>query len=47
MKGNVDVDGYIKATENISDKTGSMQEMREVYNDHKHGNSPLPTEPME
>ncbi|WP_228202662.1 phage baseplate assembly protein [Acinetobacter baumannii] len=47
MKGNVDVDGYIKATEDISDKTGSMQEMREVYNDHKHGNSPPPTEPME
>ncbi len=47
MKGNVDVDGYIKATEDISDKTGSMQEMRDAYNPHTHGNSPPPSEPME
>ncbi len=47
MKGNVDVDGYIKATQDISDKKGSMQEMRDAYNPHTHGNSPPPSKPME
>ncbi|MCE6628016.1 phage baseplate assembly protein domain-containing protein [Acinetobacter pittii] len=31
----------------VFDKNGSMQEMRDAYNPHTHGNSPPPSEPME
>ncbi|MGK7668299.1 phage baseplate assembly protein domain-containing protein, partial [Acinetobacter baumannii] len=30
----------------VFDKEGSMQEMRDIYNKHKHGNTPIPTEQM-
>ncbi|QNX16051.1 phage baseplate assembly protein [Acinetobacter seifertii] len=31
---------------NVLDQKGSMQAMRDIYNKHKHGNTPTPTEPM-
>ncbi|PAT63074.1 phage baseplate assembly protein [Psychrobacter sp. JB193] len=40
---NLEVDGNIKATGDVSDKAGSMQSMREAYNIHGHtaeGTSP-------
>ena len=49
MTGNVEIIGGLKVLENIesegevSDKTGSMQAMRDAYNPHTHGNSPLPS----
>jgi len=30
----------------VIDKTGSMQDMRDAYNKHKHGSSPTPDQPM-
>ena len=30
----------------VIDQKGSMQEMRDTYNSHKHGNSPTPDKPM-
>ncbi|MBJ8502299.1 phage baseplate assembly protein domain-containing protein [Acinetobacter pittii] len=30
----------------VIDKKGSMREMRDIYNKHKHGNTPTPTEEM-
>ncbi|MBO2842474.1 phage baseplate assembly protein domain-containing protein [Acinetobacter baumannii] len=30
----------------VFDKEGSMQEMRDIYNKHKYGNTPIPTEQM-
>ncbi|WP_333663196.1 phage baseplate assembly protein domain-containing protein [Acinetobacter sp.] len=53
MTGNVEIVGGLKVSENIesdgevSDKTGSMQAMREAYNEHKHGNSPTALPLME
>ncbi len=40
IKSNVslEVDGDIKATGDVSDKAGTMQAMRQVYNTHGHGN---------
>jgi phage baseplate assembly protein V len=35
IKANVDIDGTLTATE-VNDKTGSMQAMREVHNEHTH-----------
>ena len=49
MTGNVEIIGGLKVLENIesegevSDKTGSMQAMRDAYNPHTHGNSPPPS----
>ena len=46
--GDVDIDGKVKASGNIqsdaevSDKTGTMQTMRNQYNAHKHGPTPPP-----
>ncbi len=31
---------------NVLDQKSSMQAMRDIYNKHKHGNTPTPTEPM-
>ena len=31
---------------NVLDQKGSMQAMRDIYNKHKHGNTPTPTEPI-
>ena len=53
MMGNVEIIGGLKVLENIesegevSDKTGSMQAMRDAYNPHTHGNSPPPSALME
>ena len=53
MMGNVEIIGGLKVSENIeskgevSDKTGSMQQMRVTYNIHTHGNSPPPSALME
>ena len=53
MMGNVEIIGGLKISENIeskgevSDKTGSMQQMRVTYNIHTHGNTPIPSAPME
>ena len=53
MMGNVEIIGGLKVSENIeskgevSDKTGSMQAMRDAYNPHTHGNSPPPSALME
>ena len=53
MMGNVEIIGGLKVLENIeskgevSDKTGSMQQMRVTYNIHTHGNTPIPSAPME
>lgn len=54
MKGDVEiVDGGltvekdIKSKAEISDKKGSMQGMRDVYNPHVHGNSPQTSSKME
>lgn len=46
MVGDVEVDGDFKANK-VSDDSGSMQDMRQTYNGHKHGNTPLPTLLME
>ncbi|MBF7683905.1 phage baseplate assembly protein [Acinetobacter sp. B5B] len=40
IKGDLFVDGQIK------DKTGTMQQIREIYNNHNHGNSPVPNQKM-
>ena len=53
MLGDVEIIGGLKVSENIEsekevlDKTGSMQLMRDVYNEHLHGNSPPAAPPME
>ncbi|MEG2263728.1 MAG: phage baseplate assembly protein [Acinetobacter sp.] len=53
IKGNTEIEGGLKVTEGIeagedvSDKTGSMQGMRDVYNPHVHGNSPQTSSKME
>ncbi|EHU1483098.1 phage baseplate assembly protein [Acinetobacter baumannii] len=40
-------DGDLHVTKGqVFDKKGSMQEMRDIYNKHKHGNTPTPTETM-
>ncbi|ENX20200.1 hypothetical protein F892_03123 [Acinetobacter vivianii] len=54
MKGDVEIIGGgltvekgIQSQGDVSDKTGSMQQMRVTYNIHLHGNSPLPSKLME
>ncbi|ENX02645.1 hypothetical protein F900_01091 [Acinetobacter modestus] len=53
MMGDVEIIGGLKVSENIEsekevlDKTGSMQGMRDVYNEHLHGNSPIANPKME
>lgn len=46
MIGNVEVIGDFKANK-VSDDKGSMQQMRQTYNSHKHGNTPPPDQAME
>lgn len=36
IKGDVDIDGSLTASNNISDKTRSMTADREIYNSHQH-----------
>ncbi|OTG60396.1 hypothetical protein B9T36_07180 [Acinetobacter sp. ANC 4204] len=47
VQGGLTVEKDIKSLAEIADQTGSMQEMRDVYNIHKHGSSPTPSIPME
>lgn len=46
MVGNVEVIGDFKA-QKVSDDTSSMQDMRQTYNSHTHGNPPPPDQAME
>ncbi len=54
IKGNLYVDegdvfvtgGSVTAAKDVSDKKGSMQEIRGTHNSHKHGNSPTPDKLM-
>ena len=36
MIGNVDIDGNVTATGQVSDIQGSLAEMRQIYNTHAH-----------
>ena len=47
IEGNLFVNGKVQATEDVLDQKGSMQEMRDAYNPHTHGNSPPPLVKME
>lgn len=47
VDGGLIVEKDIQSKTEISDKTGSMQEMRDVYNPHVHGNSPQTSSKME
>jgi len=53
MLGDVEIIGELKVSEDIksekeiSDKTSSMQAMRDAYNPHTHGSSPPPSTQME
>lgn len=54
IKGNLYVDegdvfvtdGSVTASEDMTDKKSSMQEMRDIYNGHNNGNTPPPTQKM-
>lgn len=39
-------DGNLHINGNVFDKKGSMQEMRDIYNEHTNGNSPQPSQKM-
>ena len=39
IKGALHVDQAITCDDNVSDQAGSMQEIRDTYNDHNHGGS--------
>jgi phage gp45-like len=45
--GGLKVQKDIKSEKEVLDKTGSMQQMRDVYNEHLHGSSPPANPPME
>ena len=47
VEGGLIVEKDIKSNAEITDKTSSMQAMRDAYNPHTHGSSPPPSEPME
>lgn len=42
--GQVQADGNIQSAGEVIDHTRSMQDDREIYNGHQHGNSPTPTQ---
>jgi len=46
VTGDLFVDGNISSTREVSDKKGSMQEMRDKYNQHTNGNTPQPNPQM-
>lgn len=45
VTGDLDVDGKVDAGGDVSDASGSMQEMRNTYNAHVHGVAPGPVTP--
>ena len=53
IKGDTEIDGTltvrndIKSNGQVSDVLSSMQDMRDIYNQHKNGNSPTPLPLME
>ena len=47
VEGGLTVEKDIKSLAEVSDKTGSMQQMRVVYNIHLHGSSPIANPKME
>ncbi|MDH2019008.1 phage baseplate assembly protein [Acinetobacter ursingii] len=46
VAGDLFVDGNISSTGDVSDQKSSMQDMRDIYNGHKHGNTSVPNEQM-
>lgn len=42
--GEVQAEGNIQSVGEVIDHTRSMQDDREIYNGHQHGNSPVPTQ---
>lgn len=40
------IEGDLFVNGEVKDQTGTMQEMRDQYNQHKHGNSPAPSPQM-
>lgn len=42
--GKVQAEGNVESASEVLDKLRSMQEDREIYNGHQHGNSPTPTQ---
>lgn len=46
ISGDLFVDGKIQATGDVIDQKSSMQEMRDIYNEHNNGNTPPPTQKM-
>lgn len=46
VTGDLFVDGNISSTREVSDQKGSMQEMRDKYNQHTNGNTPQPNPQM-
>nr|WP_309594922.1 phage baseplate assembly protein [Moraxella osloensis] len=42
MIGNVDIDGNVTATGQVSDIQGSLAEMRQIYNNHAHPSDGAP-----
>lgn len=40
------IEGDLFVNGEVKDRTGTMQEMRDQYNQHKHGNSPAPNPQM-
>ncbi|CAM4094848.1 phage baseplate assembly protein domain-containing protein [Acinetobacter pragensis] len=46
VEGDLFVNGKVQATGDVIDQASSMQDMRDTYNSHKHGNSSTPDKPM-
>lgn len=46
VEGDLFVNGKVQATGDVNDQKSSMQEMRDIYNQHTNGNSPKPTPQM-
>lgn len=46
VEGDLFVNGKIQATGDVIDQKSSMQEMRDIYNEHTNGNTPPPSQKM-